>query len=405
MNDNKCYISVLSDIEKDKCLFNKQIIVFGLGKNGKRVIQFALEHQYTILEIWDNNSDINNYNGIKVCRPHNDCNKNIPIIISVISKELEVKLYNQCKNLRYLNVLNYLELYIGEKISFNEYKRFFYVFQIFKTQKLYPDSVKSLVLKSVDLQITEKCSLKCKECSNLMQYFEKPQDLVFDEVMQDLDKLLKAVDYIEEIRVLGGEPFVSKDFAKYVNAVKQYKNIGNIIIYTNGTIVPKGENLECLKSPNVFLRISNYGEKLSRHLKQLEQTCDRENILYYTLDMDYWFKCASLDKHNRTDEENKSILAKCCMKYDPSIRNGLFFRCPFIANAWALKAIPQVDIEYIDLNTENIDLLRENIRKYMSQDLILGCDYCLGRSIDDEGKIKIPVAEQTKKPIKYNKYE
>ena len=37
-----------------------------------------------------------------------------------------------------------------------------------------------LVLKSIDVQITEKCSLKCKDCSNLMQYYKKPVDSDYD---------------------------------------------------------------------------------------------------------------------------------------------------------------------------------------------------------------------------------
>ena len=28
----------------------------------------------------------------------------------------------------------------------------------------------------MDVVITERCSLKCKDCANLMQYYEKPQN-------------------------------------------------------------------------------------------------------------------------------------------------------------------------------------------------------------------------------------
>ena len=33
-----------------------------------------------------------------------------------------------------------------------------------------------LNLKTIDIQVTERCSLKCKDCSNLMQYYERPQN-------------------------------------------------------------------------------------------------------------------------------------------------------------------------------------------------------------------------------------
>ena len=31
-----------------------------------------------------------------------------------------------------------------------------------------------LVIRSVDVVITEKCTLKCKDCANLMQYYQNP---------------------------------------------------------------------------------------------------------------------------------------------------------------------------------------------------------------------------------------
>ena len=53
-----------------------------------------------------------------------------------------------------------------------------------------------LKLKSIDVQITEKCSLKCKDCSNLMQYYKKPIDADFEILTKSIDKILNAVDLI-----------------------------------------------------------------------------------------------------------------------------------------------------------------------------------------------------------------
>ena len=44
-------------------------------------------------------------------------------------------------------------------------------------------SSKNLNLNSLDIVLTEKCSLKCKHCSNLMQYYEKPIDNEFDDII------------------------------------------------------------------------------------------------------------------------------------------------------------------------------------------------------------------------------
>ena len=41
-----------------------------------------------------------------------------------------------------------------------------------------------LFMRSVDLIITERCSLKCKDCSNLMQYYKTPINCNIQELMQ-----------------------------------------------------------------------------------------------------------------------------------------------------------------------------------------------------------------------------
>ena len=69
---------------------------------------------------------------------------------------------------------------------------------------------KDLYLNSIDLVLTEKCSLKCKDCSNLMQYYAKPVDEDFDTLINSIDKILSNVGFIREIRIIGGEPLFIK---------------------------------------------------------------------------------------------------------------------------------------------------------------------------------------------------
>ena len=59
-----------------------------------------------------------------------------------------------------------------------------------------------LFLNSIDLVLTEKCSLKCKDCSNLMQYYAKPIDEDFDLLMKSIEKLFGTVGHIREIRII-----------------------------------------------------------------------------------------------------------------------------------------------------------------------------------------------------------
>ena len=54
----------------------------------------------------------------------------------------------------------------------------------------YQDKEK-LFIQSLDLVLTEKCSLKCKDCSNLMQFYAKPVDEDFNQLVESLDKFMR----------------------------------------------------------------------------------------------------------------------------------------------------------------------------------------------------------------------
>jgi len=47
-----------------------------------------------------------------------------------------------------------------------------------------------LNIKSLDVQVTERCSLKCANCSNLMQYYERPVNEDLGQLFLDLDRFI-----------------------------------------------------------------------------------------------------------------------------------------------------------------------------------------------------------------------
>ena len=99
-----------------------------------------------------------------------------------------------------------------------------------------------------------------------MQYYVKPQHSELETMFKSIDRFMLAVDAIYEFRVLGGDPFMSKDLHKVVNRLKTYEKVKKIVIYTNAKIIPKGDNLNCLKdNDKVMLDIANYGEVSSIH--------------------------------------------------------------------------------------------------------------------------------------------
>ena len=126
------------------------------------------------------------------------------------------------------------------------------------------------IIKNIDLEITEKCSLKCKDCFNCMQYYKKPKNISLNIIKESLDIFMDNVDMIMEVRILGGEPFMNKDLKEITKFVCNKKNINRVVIYTNATILPRKDELEVFQNEKVSFYITDYrlGEK--QKIKQFE---------------------------------------------------------------------------------------------------------------------------------------
>jgi len=267
---------------------------------------------------------------------------------------------------------------------------------------LHPDR---LFMRSVDIIITERCSLKCRDCSNLMQYYQSPGDCDIENVLRSIDALCLLTDQINEFRVIGGEPFMNRNIHLVMNRLIQEPKVRKIVIYTNGTIVPKGEPLESLKHEKTLLIITDYGP-LSRKLRDLTQSLTLHHIAYYVVKAHGWSSCSDIGKHRRGIEEQKETFGNCCAKNTLTLTDGKLFRCPFSANAYRLGAIPDFQTDYVDLfqtppESGNISSKKKEIRDLLLEKTFLEtCDYCNGRPF---GASEIQPAVQIKTPLTYER--
>ena len=258
-----------------------------------------------------------------------------------------------------------------------------------------------LVLKSIDVQITEKCSLKCKDCSNLMQYYKKPVDSDYDLLVSSMDKIMSSVDFIDELRVLGGDPFMNKELNKIINKLVTYKNVGRIVVYTNARFIPKNQNLDYLKQPRVILDVTNYGEASAAADKFVE-FAKKEGIAYSVNNCNTWQDCGRIIPNNKkTEKELEHQFNNCCNSDLVSLLHGKLYRCPFSANGVNLKAFEANKDDEINLTDNSIGKkeLRDKImhlsfgKKYLT-----ACRFCNGR---DYATTNIPSAIQTKSRLDY----
>ena len=265
-------------------------------------------------------------------------------------------------------------------------------------------SKNKIILSHIDISITEKCSMKCKDCANLMQYYVKAENSNFNDLKNSITKILNLVTHINEVRVLGGEPFMNKEFYKVIEHIKKFSNISKIIVYTNATIVPRENNLECLKDDRVKVDITNYINLSKNHEKMLK-VLKFNNIPHTTQTAKYWTDSGTIKFRNRKDSENSNVFKNCCVNDTFTLLNTKLYGCPFSAHAHNLKLIPKREDDYIDLQDgvlsekEIRDGLYSFINRKKRKGFLTACGFCAGR---DNTVKKINAAIQSKTPKVYN---
>jgi sulfatase maturation enzyme AslB (radical SAM superfamily) len=254
-----------------------------------------------------------------------------------------------------------------------------------------------LTVQSIDLIVTERCSMKCRDCSNLMQYYEKPENADLNEMLTTIDQISERMDEIYEVRVIGGEPFMNKEWHLVVEKLNQQPKVKKVSIFTNATIVPREHQWASLQHEKVRLFVTDY-DSLSRNIRPLVEELNKRGIAYVNEKANDWTDCASLEKHNRTVRENEELFDKCCAKNLATLADGRLYRCPFAANADKLSAVPDYPQDYVKVGEST----REGISRFLrGKTYIEACDHCNGRSYGDP---LITPAIQTVKPLKYFKY-
>ncbi|MDR3766298.1 MAG: radical SAM protein [Butyricicoccus sp.] len=380
-------------------LAHRPIILFPFGRDGKAALDTFLAHGYTVRAIWDNRKYGQTYQGIPVEQPEAITDEAVAVVLCAgasIQEMLLAQAQSLCPTV-YLggDVLRSMDL------THREYGNNFMLINQSIESEWSQDHPHQLVLHSLELPITDRCSLRCRDCSNLMQYFTAPKDADIEQALADADQVLDSVDRIEQLRLLGGEPFVSRHLYRYVQHFAGHDKIEFIHIFSNGTIVPTGENLECLKHPKVFVNISNYGP-LSRHIPEIEALFQREHILYRVADVTEWTDCASITEHHRSPERLAQVFGDCCASRLLTLRGGRLFICPFLANAQALHAIPAAADESLLLSQYSKDELTDALQRFLAKTSFRGCDFCNGRP---RGVVNIPAAVQAKEPRSYRRYD
>lgn len=367
-----------------------ELVLYGAGtgiSSYARIAFAALDYLKIEPKFWvddDEGRHGKNFLGLEVCSIKKLDKKNKTLIL--VSSNYFRTIFNNIETLRSDNLVVSSLVGILESVPAKAYLKLMSFEEVQRRahthkSKLYQmqgiGNNKYLYVNALDIQVTEKCTMKCKDCSNLMQYYSHPNDADDNLIIESLDNFLSSIDKLADARVIGGEPFLVKSIDKLLKYLDVNSKVERVTIYTNGTIIPRENVLKALKSDKICVEITDY-DALSRNHNALIQKLSEYQIKYFSHKPQNWTDSARIVQNNLTDDELSEMFNACCVNDALTLLHGRLYHCPFSANAVNLKAFAPSSREYLDLSNRN-DLRDKFSNFYYGRPYLEACRYCLGR--------------------------
>lgn len=252
-----------------------------------------------------------------------------------------------------LNVINFLEPYVSAKY-----------------------------LPYLEFRIADHCNMNCKACVDYAALVTKPHFANLENFIKDFEQLHKFIDDIKLIRIMGGEPLLNPEVCEYVKLSRRLYPLANIVLVTNGLLIPKmsDEFFDTLRTCNVRIQISLY-PPMATKIDSVKKIMDDKHVGYHIITdnnnpITKFFINQTLKPHDRERE----IFYTCGSANCHNLWEGKLLACPRPSavkffNDYYHKNLP-TNSGIIDLYEK--DLTTEKLKTTMITPFEL-CKYCTPR--------------------------
>ena len=386
---------------------NSNLVIFGAGVNGA-IAARLLEKQgvrFSCFVDSDKRKWGTEYLGYMVISPAQMKKKHPDATVMVTPYQVKAA-YEQVRNMGYKNIITphflFLNFDMDSEIldilpDYSGKSQLIYAINRYlsKLSEFYVNEPLLVRGRGLNLMITERCTLRCKECLNRIPYYKNPIHYDWSKMKKALERLSKVTTF-QNILVQGGEVFLHPNLPEILEFLIEMPQFESITAITNSTLLPSKQVLEVLRHNKITVRLSDYG-KNSCKIHDLQTLFERKKIKYIVICLK-WFKCNEIHLYDRTPEEVQDVYANCCKSDSdlPHLADGRLYKCQFADSAERLSVIPAMPADSVDLLDESIDeddLLRKVDQLYKRENFIDACRYCSGRGYFSE---VIPAAEQIK---------
>lgn len=251
--------------------------------------------------------------------------------------------------------------------------------------------------------LTPKCSLRCKDCNNLMWAFSKTSvssgegyNLSTEKIIASLCSIMASMDFIPCVELIGGEPFVARHMDEVLGFLLGQEKVLAVEITTNATIIPREEILGQLKNPKVTVHVSDYGSVVDQG-KFLD--CMKENgICFKLLKLEgRWVSPGGTEARNRDGEELIRQYYRCSSGYlCKTLWEDKIYPCAraaSLAELGIMQDCPRIS----GMGKEEPEELRERLYSFYVVPSCGPCDHC---DLSVENPVYVEPAVQMEIPIK-----
>lgn len=343
------------------------ICIYGAGQNGQRVFGMLGDYfgEKICVKAFVDGIKQGDINGVPILKIDNIEDDDTVIIIALFDFKEATRVFLELNKRGYKNIWWFKT---PKKILGRDF---------FDEQCISCEGWKEYMLEHVEMHIVDACNLNCRGCTHFSPIFEKeiPE---FDRRIGDVKELANKQVHIVQFNILGGEPFLNPEIEKYVVECRKILPYTEIVIVTNGLLIPKIKDgvFETIRDNNVKISISEY-----RPTHQIiDKICDKleKNSVIYNIRP---FDTKEMFNKPLRIDTNAKYESLCISDGCINIWNGKISRCP------TLMFVEEFNKKFsVDLPTEGIMLLEncpsgKQLIKELEKRVAL-CEHCIENKMD-----------------------
>lgn len=383
------------DLKKDE-----SVILYGAGRIGGVAAHCLKKRGIRISAFCDSAEDKHEttFCGIRVISPA-ELKQNYANVKIIISSVFHESIRNSLIRMGFEKIYDCAPLFSEiDFANFNFWMTHDYAIRMVEQYlaSLFAQKQNDDTIDALYLNVTTKCTLRCKECSSFVPYIANHKNYTASEIMGWLASALHALGSVRVINFYGGEPFLHPQLADMLVMMENESRAKQIQVTTNATILPNDRLLAAMKKIKIHVRLSKYAANVGQKTEKLIKLLEDNGIVYEVVNFTYWDAGSKIQRCDLSVNEIRQRFKDCTSCRIMYLLDGKSFLCSPSCYYYAVDNTSIVNRDYANLNGDS-ESIRSSIKSLKSRlqngDYIALCKYCTGTHATHFER-KVPVAEQ-----------